>query len=89
MSANAVHLARLGAERVYDQVRHPPSHLEQARVTGRPMQRHRRLDQVSGAVELVSPRQLDEPLPGESHLEVRVEVAIGLLGVAEQPLGLG
>jgi hypothetical protein len=51
------------------------------------MQRHRRLDQVSGAVELVSPRQLDEPLPGESHLEVRVEVSIGLLGVAEQPLG--
>ena len=53
------------------------------------MQRHRRLDQVSSAVELVSPRQLDEPLPGESHLKVRVKVSIGLLGVAEQPLGLG
>jgi hypothetical protein len=53
------------------------------------MQRHRRLDQMSSAVELVSPLQLDEPLSGESHLEVRVEVAVGLLRITEQPLDLG
>ena len=89
MSANAVDLARLGAECVHDQVGNPPSHLEQVRVAGGPVQRHGRLDQVTGAVQLVSPLQLDEPFAGESHLEVRVEVAVGLLGVAEQPLGLG
>jgi hypothetical protein len=44
---------------------------------------------MSCAIELMSPLQLDEPFARESHLEVRVEVAIGLLGVAEQPLGLG
>ena len=89
MSAHAIDLARLGAERVDDQVRHAPSHLEEAWVAGGSVQRHGRLDQVSGAVELVSPLQLDEPFAGESHLEVRVEIAVGLLGVAEQPLGLG
>ena len=46
------------------------------------------MDQVPSAVQLVSPLQLDEPLAWESHLEVGVEVAVGLLGVAKQPLGL-
>ena len=40
------------------------------------------LDQVPGAVELVAPGQLDEPLAGEVHLEPGVEVAVvGLRGL--------
>src|SRR6187200_3196176 len=88
VSTDAVDLAPVCAECVPYQVRHPPSYLEQTWVGGGPVQRHGRLDQVSGAVQLVSPLQLDEPLAGEPHLEVGVEVAVGLLGVAKQPLGL-
>src|SRR5688572_3960933 len=36
----------------------------------------------------MSPLQLDEPFAGESHLEVRIEIAVGPLGIAEQSLGL-
>ena len=83
MSTYAIDFARLRAERVNDQVRNAPSHLEKADIASGPVQRHGRLDEVPNAVELVSPLQLDEPFAGKSHLEVRVEVAVGLLGVAK------
>jgi hypothetical protein len=42
---------------------------------------------VAGAVELVTPVELQEPLPGEPDLEVRVEVSVVLLSGGQQLVG--
>ena len=77
--------ARPGPEGGHDQVGDATGDVEEPGVGVGAVQGDGGLDQVAGAVELVTPGQLDKALAGEVHLEVGVEVAVlGLRGL-EQP----
>src|SRR5919112_333322 len=79
----------LGAEGVDDEVRHPASQLQEPGVAGGPMQSDGGLDEMPGAVQLVSPLELKEPFTRKPDLEVGVQVAVRLLRGTELLLGLG
>ncbi|CAM5650614.1 hypothetical protein SGRIM119S_03971 [Streptomyces griseorubiginosus] len=55
-------------------------HVQEFGAAGGPVVGHRGLDQMSGAVQLVTPAQLLVPLAALAELEPRVEVAVVLLG---------
>ena len=60
-----------------------PGHLEQPGLAGGPAVRHRGLDQVAGAVQLVAVLQMR--VPGTAgDLDPGVEVAVRLLGLGQQ-----
>jgi hypothetical protein len=84
VATDAVDLALPGAERAHDQVSGLAGEVEEAGVTRGAVQRDRGLDQMPDAVQLVTPLELLEPLAGESHLEVRVEIPVVLLDLGQQ-----
>jgi hypothetical protein len=86
MTTDAIDLAWLDAHSGDEAVCHPAGNLEQAGLSSGSVQGDCSLDQVSGAVQLVSPLELDEPFAREMHLEVGVEITIWLLRRAEQLL---
>ena len=89
MAADTVHLTVPGAERRHDQIGEPAGDVEQLDLAGGPVDSDGGLDQVTRTVELVPPRQLHEPFPGEADLEVRIEVAVAGLDPTEQVDGRG
>jgi hypothetical protein len=83
MPADAIDLAGLDADGSDDAIRRLAGNLEQAGVTRGSVQCDGSLDQVSGAVQFVSPLELDEPFAREMHLKVGVEIAVWLLRLAQ------
>src|SRR5215211_4631997 len=75
VAADAIDLAWLGAHRVDDEA----SHLQEPGAARGPVQSDGGLDEMTGAVQLVSPLELNEPFTRKPDLEVGVQVAVRLL----------
>ena len=69
VAADAVDLPRFAPEAVHHQVGESPGHLQQTTVARRAVHCHRRLDQMTRTVELMTPVELDEPLTRKADLK--------------------
>ena len=76
MAADAADLAGLGPEYPAYAIGVAPGHVEERRLPGGRVMRHRGLDEVAGAIQLVAPREVGPALvwPGDNEIAVHVAV---------------